>query len=256
MLTNNQALTNNEALKGMVLRATDGEIGTVDDLYFDDQSWTIRYLTVETGSWLSGRKVLIAPRSILQTDAKAGRIDVSFTRKQIENAPHIDTHRPVSRQHELEYASYYGYANYWDGPSYIPVLAPGFVTEQPPANPADAHLRSTHAVSGYHIDAMDGDIGHVARFLIDDVSWQIRYLEVATRNWWPGKKVLLSPAWIERVSWEESKVFVALTRQTIETCPEYIDSLPLTREYENKVYFHYGHPPYWVEEAKARSARA
>ena len=254
-------LTNNRNLKGLVLRATDGEIGTIDQLYFDDQAWAIRYLTVNTGSWLNGRSVLIAPQSILQTDWQAGRIDVSLTRKQVENAPDIDSHRPVSRQHEAEFSGYYGYPFYWEGPymwgpSYTPAgLVPltasaGALAERVRKESADSHLRSTQAVAGYSLDATDGDIGHVARFTIDDKAWAIRYLEVATMNWWPGKNVLLSPAWVERVSWEESKVFVAVTREAIKTCPEYVDNAPITREYENKLYFHYGQPPYWIEEEK------
>jgi hypothetical protein len=72
----------------------------------------------------------------------------------------------------------------------------------------DSHLRSTKAVTGYHIEALDGELGHVDGFIVDDESWAIRYMEVATRNWWPGKKVLVSPAWIDRMSWEDSKVYV------------------------------------------------
>lgn len=260
-------LTNNKNLKGLVIRAKDGEIGTVDHLYFDDQVWAVRYLTVQTGSWLGDRKVLISPHSIQQVDWKANRIDVSLTRKQVENAPNIDTHRPVSRQHEVEYYGYYGYPYYWNGPymwgsSYypsapVPMTAPqGTLAERIRQAAAESHLRSTEAVTGYHIDAKDGEVGHLDRFIVDDETWAIRYLEVATKNWWPGKRVLVSPAWVERVSWEESKVFVAVTREAIKTCPEYVDSVPITREYENKLYFHYGRPPYWIEEEKSKSALA
>jgi hypothetical protein len=252
-------LTNNNKLKGLVIRATDGEIGTVDQLYFDDQIWVIRYLTVNTGSWLNGRSVLISPYSILQVDWTSGRIDVSLTRKQIENAPDIDTQRPVSRQHEAEYYGYYGYPYYWDGPylwgaTYAPggvvpmEASPGMIAERARDESADSHLRATDAVAGYGIEAKDGDIGHVESFVVDDETWSIRYLEVDTKNWWPGKKVLLSPAWVERVSWQESKVFVGVTRDAIKTCPEYLDSEPISREYENRLYFHYGRPPYWIAE--------
>ncbi len=260
-------VTNNKNLKGLVIRAKDGEIGCVDELYFDDQLWAIRYLTVETGNWLNGRKVLISPQAILQADWKAGRIDVSLTRKQIEHAPHIDTHRPVSRQHEEEFYGYYDYPYYWDGPymwgpSSTPLGTASMSgsqwtrAEQIRRDSTDSHLRSTEAVAGYHIEAKDGNIGHVERFLVDDETWSIRYLEVATKNWWPGKKVLLSPAWVERVSWEESKVFVAVTREAIKTCPEYVDNMPITRQYENALYFHYGRPPYWIEEEKNAAAFA
>ncbi|QOY91899.1 PRC-barrel domain containing protein [Paludibaculum fermentans] len=260
-------LTSNRHLKNLVIRATDGEIGTIDQLYFDDQIWAVRYLTVNTTNWLDGRKVLISPLSILQTDWNAGRIDVSLTRKQVENAPGIDTHKPVSRQHEAEYFGYYGYPYYWDGPymwgpSYFPTAQPPLMSRENAladrikTQSTDSHLRSTEAVSGYQIDAKDGEIGHVDCFLIDDEAWAIRYLEVATKNWWPGKKVLLSPAWVERVSWEESKVFVAVTREAIQTCPEYLDTVPIDREYENRLYFHYGRPPYWVEEVSHAAAYA
>lgn len=160
-------LTNNKNLKGLVIRATDGEIGTVDELYFDDETWAIRYLTVETGNWLDSRRVLISPRSILQTDGKVNRIDVSLTREQVEKAPSIDTQLPVSRQHEAEYFDYYGYPYYWDGPylwgaSYYPTgivrmpTAENIQAERIRKESANAHLRSTEGVAGHHIEAQEG----------------------------------------------------------------------------------------------------
>jgi len=118
----------------------------------------------------------------------------------------------------------------------------------------DSHLRSSQAVIGYNIDATDGEIGHVEGFVVDDEAWAIRYMEVATRSWWPGKKVLVSPAWIERVSWTDSKVCVGLSREAIKNAPEYDESAPIAREYENRLYFHYGQPPYWLREAEHKSA--
>jgi hypothetical protein len=255
--------TSNKLLQGLVVRATDGEIGTVEHLYFDDVGWAVRYLTVETGNWLGGRAILISPHSILQVDWKTGRIDVALTRKQIENGPSIDTHRPVSRQHEEAYYSYYGYPNYWDGPylwgpSYYPggVMGPARLVNSAPAATDDIHLRSTEAVTGYHVEATDGEIGHIDHFIVDDEAWAIRYLAVATKNWWPGKKVLLSPSWVERMSWEESKIFVATTREVIQTCPEYVDTASVTRKYEHQLYLHYGRPPYWTEESRRTASFA
>jgi hypothetical protein len=111
---------------------------------------------------------------------------------------------------------------------------------------ADSHLRSTDEVKGYHIEATDGEIGHVEDFIVDDGTWAIRYLEVDTRNWWPGKKVLVSPQWVDNVSWPDSKVYVGLSRETIQNSPEYIESMPVTREYEKRLYDHYGRSPYWL----------
>jgi hypothetical protein len=111
-------------------------------------------------------------------------------------------------------------------------------------------------VTGYHIEAVDGEIGHVAGFLMDDENWATRYLEVSTRNWWPGKKVLISPGWVEKVSWTEAKVYVALSRESIRNAPEYDDSMPVTREYENRLHLHYGRPPYWQHEREHQPSQS
>ena len=259
-------LTNIAHLKGLVIRATDGELGTVDQLYFDDETWAIRYLTVDTAGWLGGRRVLISPISVVATDWPAKRLDVALTKQQVENSPDINTHLPVSRQHEAAYFGYYGYPYYWGGPYLwgpalypaalvIPTIAPaGAKADRIETESTDSHLRSTEAVTGYHIEAADGEIGHVDGFVMDDEAWAIRYIEAATRNWWPGKKVLVSPAWIERVSWTDSKVYVGLSREAIRNGPEYVESMPVTREYENRLYFHYGRPPYWLHQAEHRAS--
>jgi sporulation protein YlmC with PRC-barrel domain len=257
-------LTNATHLKGLEIRATDGEIGTVDQFYFDDETWAIRYLVVQTGGWLGGRQVLISPFSIVETNWQSKRLDVALTKKQVENSPDIDTHQPVSRQHEAAYNQYYGYPYYWGGPFlWGPALDPAGLTIPTVSTQAiadsksestDSHLRSAEAVTGYHVEATDGEIGHVDGFVVDDEAWAIRYVEVATRNWLPGKKVLVSPAWIERVSWTESKVYAGLSREAIKDAPEYVESMPVTREYENRLYVHYGRPPYWLRDAEYQSS--
>jgi hypothetical protein len=253
-------LTNASFLKGLVIHAIDGEIGTVDQFLFDDVTFAIRYFTVETGGWLSGRQVLISPFSIIRADWQANRLDVALTKTQVENSPDIDTHLPVSRQHEEAFLGYYGYPYYWGGPylwgpAFYPVgvglPTPGTLSppaSQPTAAPPDSHLRSSGEVTGYTIEATDGEFGHVDGFVVDDQDWAIRYIEVATRNWLPGKKVLLSPEWIGQVSWFDRKVSVALQKGAIESAPEYLMSRPITREYESKLYLHYGRPQYWNHE--------
>jgi hypothetical protein len=261
-------LRNTNQLKGLSIHATDGELGTANEFYFDDESWAIRYLTVETGGWLGGRQVLVSPYSILRIDMVARRVDVALTKKQVEDSPDIDTRKPVSRQHEASYLNYYGYPYYWGGPylwgpGYYPsgLAVPLFATEEvrsarAQGESADSHLRSTSEVAGYHIEALDGEIGAVNGFLVDDEAWSIRYIEAVTRNWWPGKDVIFSPAWIEKVSWEESKVSVGLTREKIKGCPEYIESRSITRDYENQVYLHYGRPPYWLRQEDYKDSGA
>jgi hypothetical protein len=259
-------LTNAKDLKGLEILATDGEIGTVDRFYFDDESWAVRYLVVQTGGWLGGRQVLISPFSIIQADRQAKRLEVALTKRQVENSPDIDTHQPVCRQHEAEYNRYYGYPYYWGGPFlWGPALYPAGLAIPAVAYPEatagrierespDSHLRSAEGVTGYNVEATDGEIGHLDGFVVDDEAWAIRYIEVATRNWLPGKKVLVSPAWIERVSWEDSKVSVGLTREAIKDAPDYIESSMITREYEKQLHSYYGWPPYWLHDAEHDSS--
>ena len=258
----------NKRLKDFAVHAKDGELGSVADLYFDDETWAIRYLVVDTGGWLSGRQVLISPFSIVGIDSDSMRLDVALTKRQVENSPDIDTHEPVSRQHEAAYLGYYGYPYYWDGPNlWGPAFFPAGMAVREPASTevmakkirdasADSHLRSTEAVAGYYIDATDGEIGHVDGFVIDGEAWAMRYIEVATRNWLPGKKVLVSPEWIEHISWTDSKVRVGLSVEAIKDAPEYIESRPVSRQYENQLYFHYGRPPYWLHGAAHKSLYA
>jgi len=260
-------LMNSRHLHGLMVEALDGaELGTVDQFYFDDENWAVRYFTVETGGWLGGRRVLISPYSVIHTDWQARRLDLGLTREQIESSPDIDTHQPVSRQHEAEYLGYYGYPRYWGGPylwgpAFYPAANPDAlatahaeaIADRAPSESIDSRLRSAEVVRGYAIDTPDGEIGHLDGYILDDETWAIRYIEVATRNWWPGKKVLVSPAWIERVSWAESRVYVGLSRDAIRNGPEYTESVPISREYENQLYFHYGLPPYWLNEAERQA---
>jgi hypothetical protein len=252
-------LRNARQLEDFTVHATDGDLGSVYQLYFDDETWAIRYLTVTTG-WLGGRRVLISPFSVIHVDWQAKCLDVALTKEQVKNSPNIDTDKPVSRQHEIAYSAYYGYPYYWGGPAmWGPSSYPGGVitaaiVDRVPSGSMDSHLRSTKAVTDYHIEATDGELGHLDGFIADDEAWAIRYIEVATKNWWPGKKVLVSPAWIQQVSWDDSKVYVGLSREAIQSAPEFVDFTPITREYENRLYAHYGRPPYWLRDAEHESS--
>lgn len=246
-----------KTLKGYKLASLDGEIGTVEEFYFDDQHWTVRYLVADTGTWLTDRQVLISPYALAGANKEEQHIVVDLTKKQIEDSPPLDSHKPVSRQFEEVYYGYYGWPAYWEGP-YMWGSYPNLVRDREKWSKAtykekawDPHLRSTRDVSGHHLQAVDGEIGHLEDFVIDDETWAIRYLIIDTQNWWPGKKVLVSPRWIERVSWSESKVFVSLSRETIKQSPEYTEELLLTRDYETGLHRHYDREGYWVDEPVA-----
>ena len=249
-----------KTLKGYKLGCIDGDIGKVKEFYFDDQHWTIRYLVADTGNWLTGRQVLISPHALVAVIVEEQLIAIDLTKKQIEDSPSLNSDKPVSRQFEETYYGYYGWPAYWDGSymwgsySYPSIVREREKWRQSTQNEKawDPHLRSTHDVSGHHIQAADGEIGHVDDFIIDDETWAIRYLIIDTRNWWPGKKVLVSPQWIERISWSESKVFVNLPLETIKQSPEYTEESLLTRDYESRLHGHYNRKGYWVDEPAAK----
>ena len=221
-----------EQLYGDKLGASDGEIGRVKDFYFDDQNWAIRYLVADTGSWLPGRQVLISPYSLSRLDQAGKILRVNLSRKQIENSPSIESHKPVSRQYEEEYYRYYGWPYYWQGDglwgmSGFPILelpAKPFPSESatasgPQPERADAHLRSTQAVGGYHLQASDGIIGHVCDFMMDDQSWAIRELVIKTGHRFSGKEVQIPTRAVDRISYPDSTVFVNLTKEAVQQSP-------------------------------------
>lgn len=238
-------LRNVKDLRGYAIRGTDGVIGTVDDFYFDDEDWGIRYLVVNTGSWLSGRKVLISPIALGHPGWMARQLAVALTRAQVERSPDIDTRKPVSRQCEAESLRYYGYPYYWGGAGLWGMGAyPGSLTTEgrieeelrtqrthSTSTSADCHLRSSNAVIGYHIEATDGDIGHVEDLVVDDYTWAITYLIVTTSNWWGGHRVLVAPRWIKDMSWLEAKVSVDRTRQGVYDSPPYESIAQLDRQH-------------------------
>lgn len=249
-------------LRGYKMLATDGEIGKVDEFYFDDVTWTIRYLVVNTGSWFFERRVLLSP-IVLGQPHWAGRVfPVMLTRRQIKSSPIIDKDKPVSRQQEIELHQYYDWPYYWIGSGMTgagaPVIPPRIIAEQmahdkmaqdkketAAGEERDPHLRSTREVIEYHIQARDGELGHVEDFIVDDEKWMIRYMVVDTRNWLPGRKVLVSPLWIKKITWAESKVDVGLTQDKIKDSPEFDPSIPVNRKYEEQLYDFYGRPRYW-----------
>ena len=247
-----------KTLKGYKLNSLDGEIGRVKEFYFDDRHWIIRYLVVDTGDWLTERQVLISPYALSFVNKDEQYISVDLTKKQIEDSPSLNTDKPVSRQFEESFYGYYGWPTYWNG-SHAWGPTPNIErnheksgTYNQGGKAWDPYLRSTHDVSGHTIQATDGEIGHVEDFFIDDETWAIRYLAIDTRNWWGGKKVLISPKWIERVSWDESKVFVNLSRETIKKSPEFTEESLLNRDYETRLHRHYDRKGYWVDEPAAK----
>jgi uncharacterized protein YrrD len=249
-----------KAMHGAVLHAQDGEIGSVDDILFDDEQWTARYFVVDTGSWLDSRQVLIAPAALSLLDGDQKVLRVNLTRDQVEGSPAAETERPVSRQWEKDYYDYYGWPYYWGGMGVTGGMGlsggmglagvqisrgigdgrtPQQEADERASHVGDAHLRSIREVTGYEIVAPDGHLGHVEGFIIDDETWKIRYLAVDTRDWWPGKKVLLPLDWIGQVIWPEHTVGVKVTRDQVQSGPEWHPHEPISPAFEAELAEYY-----------------
>jgi hypothetical protein len=250
-------LTTLSQIDGSAITAVDGSIGHLKEVYFDDQTWTVRYLVIDTSSWVDGRDVLISPYAVKQPLGGDEGIDVRLTREQVKASPDIDTHQPISRRHEREHLAYYAFPEYWGGDGLwgtgpFPVLPTTVETPEEIAlrdadlAPEDVHLRSSQEVTGYDIQATDDNIGHVKDFVVDDASWAIRYLVVDTRNWWPGgKKVLIATRWIDRIDWADRTVFTRLTREQIKNSPEVDEGGVIDRAFEERLHESYGRDGYW-----------
>lgn len=246
------------ALKGFAIEASDGSIGTVSDFLFDDRSWQIRWLVVSTGSWLSGRKILVHPSAIGQSDYQREAVPVRLTKQQVKDSPDILSDAPVSKQMETNLYGYYGWDPLWGGGNYFGGYTSGMGGAFDPVPPrfdtnlleadrssssldsGDPHLRSLAEVVGYHIQAKDGPIGHVENFLVDDETWGIRYLIIDTKNWWPGQHVLMSPYAVHGISWSDRDVTLDVTRDKVKNSPTWDPAGMINREYEKHLHTYYG----------------
>lgn len=231
-------------MRGASILATDGRIGRVQDLYFDDRRWATRYIVVDTDGWLSGRQVLISPMAIQSVDWEDSGIRLNLTREQIENSPGIGHDEPVSRQYERRHYAYYGWPLYsagngvWDKSNY-PILEEGqpagTTAEGDQEEHVDPHLRSAADVVGYRIHGTDGDFGSITDLLINNHSWKIRWLAVDTTPWWPGGNVLIMTGSVRKIAWQGRSIDVDLTTKQIADSPAWEEGKSMTMEEERSL---------------------
>jgi uncharacterized protein YrrD len=257
-----------KTLEGFQLHAEDGVLGKITDLYFDDHTWSVRYLVVAAGSWLAGRHVLIAPAALRTVELDRGEVSVALTQAQVKTSPVADTALPVSRQYESELNRHFGWSAYsvgGAGTGQVPpaaamgvmgVLPARELAPQPltasavpkaadvpisddPSIQANAHLRSAEAVRGYYLEATDEPIGHIEDLIVESADWSVRYLYVGTKNWWPGKKVVVPVRHLRELNWPEKKGWLDLSRDAVKSAPSLDDAAAFTTEYAGRLNRHY-----------------
>lgn len=246
------------SLFGYGIRATDGGIGSVHDLFFDDDSWTVRYLVADTGGWLFGRKVLLSPEALGKPDWDARTLPVDLTKEQVRNSPDIDTDRPVSRRQQEELHKYYAWPPYWpmSGGTLIPPPHPILpeVEEKRRAfaeggrageGEKGTHLRSAREVMRYRIEAEDGAIGSAEDFIVDDDTWTIRCVTADVRDLLPGRKALVSPGRITGIRWTDGTIVVDASREAVRNAPALGPSAPVGRDFAILLYDDHGRPKDW-----------
>lgn len=244
-------------LDGYVLKATDGDIGRCKDFLVDELTWTMRYMVADTGKWLPGKRVLISPIALGDPNWDEKRFPVLMTREQVEDAPGLDEHAPVTREFEIWYHKHYNWPYYWSGTG---IWASGIhpralyvdpsIQEMP--NDEDLgesgpdlehpHLHSVDEMVKYNVRATDGDIGHIEDFIVDDGDWNVRFAVAATRNWWPGKHVLIPMSRLDRVEWDDQALLVDMTREQVKEGPEYDPNLPINMDDQENLYDFAGRP--------------
>lgn len=248
------------------VQATDDTLGKVKDLYFDEESWVVRYLVVDTQKWLPGRKVLVSPIGLDKVNYDNQIVEIFASKQQIKESPSVSEHQAVTRKNELLLNNYFGWPHYWSyfdnnrlwGEFPTPVQLkeappPNRDVELTPEQEEDVKLRSVNDIkgdfTGYKIQATDGDIGHVSDFLVDPETWKLRYFVVDTRNWLPGKFVVLSTDWIVYFYQQDKKVVVDLPKDKIENGPFFELTMPLTRLEEKQIHESYNKNPYFNRDS-------
>lgn len=246
----------------MKVRGTDGICGHIQDIYFDEEKWTLRYFLLDTGGWLPGKLVLISPLAIDDIDFKNKILEVNLSKDQIDKCPNPSEHAPITRQMEENYANYYEYPHYWPGMGIWPAVGYDLAyysrfqnhghTDQETQSLKnkkikDQHLRTANELKSYSLVAIDGKFGHLEDFIVDDETWELRYLVIDTINWWPSKVIILSPQWIEKIDWVELEIILGLDKVKIKNSPLYTEE-NLDRDYEINLYDYYQEPKYWEFE--------
>ena len=239
-------------VKGYSVEATDGGIGEVDDFLFHDDGFRLRYLVIDTGGFLAGRKVIIPPDALKKPEWKSRSIPVDLTKEEIEASPSLAADEPVSRQQEADLHKHFKWQPYWEGraPGGFPVSGTAVGTKEAESDveepSGDPHLRSFNEILGYAVACSDGDAGEIDDFILDDESWILRYFVIDAGGWLSDRKLILALPWVTSVDWETQGVQVDITKEELKQSPQFDPSVVLDRDFEDRLHKHFGKPGYWT----------
>ncbi|PSL50806.1 PRC-barrel domain protein [Salsuginibacillus halophilus] len=249
-------------LRNFGVITSDGELGKIDDVYMDEDQWVIRYLVVNRKPLLPGGKVLVSPIAVERMDINGQTIHLNVTKEELEEAPGKEEAEPITRKKELELHHHFGYGYYWPAqgmwgsfpyPHQLRVEAPHHQRPQELPNEEEIKVRSLKEMtgdwSGYDVEGSDGDIGTIDDVIVEDDTWNIRYISVDTGRLFSTGHAVLSSSWILHTEDEEKKVRVKMARHEVQAAPEYVPGQPLDREFEERLFDHYDQEKYWEAEA-------
>lgn len=237
------------------IQAEDGEIGSVSDVLVDDADWTARYLVVDTGGWLFGRKVMIAPVAAREPDAAGKLLPVRLTKQEIKDSPDIASDPPLSRDQEIAYHDHYRWPYYWLGGGNVgfghaDALAEVPLTPLPRSEPEagstppvtedrDYSLRSVKHLIGQKLLSHDGEIARIADFLleVDGDIWHAPYLVAELDS---NRHVLAPTAAIEKVGWPDQDVLVRLSPELLFGAPDFDETVVRDAMFLGRVRDYYG----------------
>ena len=252
------------SLRGCSLTASDGEIGTVYEFYFDDKRWTVRYLVVDIGSWLDAGLVLVSPEALAETDSDAGTIHVNLSKEEVRCAAAAESDSPVSLQEKetVQRREELALPTVTAARTQQGAFAPASRFTKDARDSAahsssrnlrcgDPHLRSSGALTKrYAIRSQNGIIGTVDDFIVDDREWRVNYFVIHVGGWLFGKRILLEPEWVKQISADEQEICVDLPRCAMKDAPRFNPFAPITQFDQQRLHYFYR------RERNCRSVRA
>ncbi len=196
-------------LFGYHVRATDEEIGKVEDFFVDDRSWTVRYMLMRTGGIFSGASAVIPAACLGQPNTASRSMPVKFSKAELEGLAEADV-KPVGDEMRALCKALYGKSDDRRDRGFIRV---GCTTNQ---DAAASSLRSVRELASYQIETRDGPCGLCTDLLADLHEWKVPYLVVNTKEFRPHGHVLAPTTWVQEISWRDMEIEVATSREKLQ----------------------------------------